>query len=156
MPSSFASVVGGNGSVADGGAYDAGVESERVTDVMLSRPKTLAADATVGDLRAFFENPRVMTALLVDDGEFRGAIDRGALPADAPDDAGALAYAAPEPPAIPPDAGVDDALAALGGLESRRLVVLEPGGTKLLGLVCLNARGTAFCTDPATAGNPSF
>ena len=124
-----------------------------MTDVMLSRPKTLAADASVGDVRAFFENPHVMTALLVDDGEFRGAIDRGALPADAPDHAGALEYAAPEPPTIPPDAGVDDALAALGGLESRRLVVLEPGGAKLLGLVCLNARGTAFCKDPAPSGD---
>ncbi len=128
-----------------------------MTDVMLSRPKTLAADASVADVRVFFENPHVMTALLVDDGEFRGAIDRGALPADAPDDAGALEYAAPEPPTIPPDAGVYDALAALGGLESRRLVVLEPGGAKLLGLVCLNTRGTAFCKEPTpSAGDQSL
>ena len=131
------------------------MESERVTDVMLSRPKTLAADATVGEVRAFFENPHVMTALLVDDGAFRGAIDRDALPADAADDADALGYAATDPPAISPDAGVADALEALRGLESRRLVVLEPGGAKLLGLVCLNTHGTAFCKDPAPAGDPS-
>lgn len=128
-----------------------------MTDVMLSRPKTLAADASVADVRVFFENPHVMTALLVDDGEFRGAIDRGALPPDAPDDAGALGYAAFEPPTIPPDAGVEDALSALGGLESRRLVVLEPGGAKLLGLVCLNTRGTAFCKEPTpSAGDQSL
>lgn len=119
-----------------------------MTDVMLSRPKTLAADATVGDVRAFFENPRVMTALLVDDGEFRGAIDRGALSEDVAADTRALGHASLDPPAIAPDAGVDDALAALDGLDSRRLVVLEPGGKTLLGLVCLNARGTAFCKDP--------
>jgi len=77
-----------------------GMESERVTDVMLSRPKTLAADATVGDVRAFFANPHVMTALLVDDGRFRGAIDRGTLPGDAADDAAALGYTAVDAPTI--------------------------------------------------------
>ena len=131
------------------------MESERVTDVMLSRPKTLAVDATVGDVRAFFENPHVMMALLVDDGEFRGAIDRGALPGDAADDAGALGYTATDPPTISPDAAVTDALEALHGRESRRLVVLEPDGAKLLGLVCLNTHGTAFCKDPGPAGEPS-
>jgi CBS domain-containing protein len=123
------------------------MESERVTDVMLSGPKTLAADSTVGDVRRFFENPRVMTALLVDDGDFRGAIDRGDVPADAADDKPALDYAEPDPPTISPAAGVDDALAALQGVESRRLVVLDPRGDRLVGLVCLNTQGTAFCRD---------
>jgi CBS domain-containing protein len=123
-------------------------ESERVTDVMLSRPKTLASGATVGDVREFFANPHVMTALLVDDGDFRGAIERGAVPADADDDASALDYAALAVPTISPDAGVEDALAALRGVESRRLVVLDTDGTKLLGLVCLNTTGTQFCTKP--------
>ena len=132
------------------GEYDlrVAVESERVTDVMLPRPKTLPSSATVRDVRAFFQNPHVMTALLVDDGEFRGAIDRGDLPAAAPDGAGALEYAAADTPTISPDAGVEDALKALRGVASRRLVVLDADGARLLGLVCLNTTGTRFCTKP--------
>jgi CBS domain-containing protein len=122
-------------------------ESERVTDVMLTRPKTMPSTATVGDVREFFGNPHVMTALLVDDGAFRGAIDRGSLPVEADDDVDALGYVAADTPTISPDAGVVDALAALGGLESRRLVVLDGDGVGLLGLVCLNATGTRFCRD---------
>jgi CBS domain-containing protein len=123
-------------------------ESERVEDVMLSRPKTLASTATIGDVRRFFENPHVMTALLVDDGDFRGAIDRGSLPDTAADDTDALDYVAAATPTIAPNASVEDALEALQGLESRRLVVLDAGGDRLLGLVCLNTSGTRFCQDP--------
>jgi CBS domain-containing protein len=132
------------------GEYDPRVaaESERVTEVMLRRPKTLPSSATVGDVRAFFQNPHVMTALLVDDGDFRGAIDRGGLPADAPDGVSALEYAAADTPTISPDAGVEDALAALRGVASRRLVVLDADGARLLGLVCLNTTGTRFCSKP--------
>lgn len=88
-----------------------------------------------------------MTALLVDGGDFRGAIDRGSLPDDAADDADALDYAAAATPTIAPDASVEDALEALHGLESRRLVVLDADDSRLLGLVCLNTTGTRFCRD---------
>ena len=122
------------------------MESDRVADVMLSRPKTLPASATVGDVRAFFENPKVMMAVLVDGDRFRGTIERDGLPPDAADDASALEFA-PDPPTISPDSGVEDALDALEGIESRRLVVLEADGTTLLGLVCLNSSRTHFCQD---------
>jgi CBS domain-containing protein len=123
------------------------VESERVEDVMLSRPKTLPSTATVADVREFFANPHVMTALLVDGGDFHGAIDRGSLPDNAADDADALDYVAAATPTIAPDASVGDALEALQGLESRRLVVLDADDSHLLGLVCLNTSGTRFCKD---------
>jgi len=115
---------------------------------MLSRPKTLSSTATVGDVRKFFENPHVMTALLVEGDDFRGAIDRGSLPDEADTDADALDYVASATPTIAPDASVEDALEALHGLESRRLVVLDAEGDRLLGLVCLNTSGTHFCKDP--------
>jgi CBS domain-containing protein len=60
----------------------------------------------------------------------------------------ALEYAAADTPTISPDAGVEDALAALRGVASRRLVVLDADGARLLGLVCLNTTGTRFCTKP--------
>jgi len=123
------------------------MESDRVADVMLSHPKTLPANATVGDVRAFFENPKVMMAVLVDGDRFRGTIERDGLPPDAADDASALEYAPPDAPTISPDSGVEDALEALEGIESRRLVVLEADGTTLLGLVCLNSSRTHFCQD---------
>ena len=122
------------------------MESDRVADVMLSHPKTLPANATVGDVRAFFENPKVMMAVLVDGDSFRGAIERDGLPPDAAGDASALEFA-PDPPTISPDSGVEDALDALEGIESRRLVVLDADGTTLLGLVCLNSSRTRFCQD---------
>ena len=64
----------------------ADARERRVSDVMVKRPKTLAADATVGDVRRLFENPRVRTALLVDGEALAGAIDCEALDASAPDD----------------------------------------------------------------------
>jgi CBS domain-containing protein len=85
-----------------------------------------------------------MTALLVEGEDFRGAIDRGSLPDEAADEADALAYVA-APPTIAADASVEDALEALHGLESLRLVVLDADDSRLLGLVCLNSSGTSFC-----------
>src|SRR6516225_7834050 len=99
--------------------------NERVSDVMLRKPKTLSSRATVGDIRDFFRNPHVMTALLVDEGRFCGAIERDGLSADAADGASALDHAELDTPTISLDASVEEALEALRGLESRRLVVLD-------------------------------
>ena len=64
-----------------------------VSDVMVRRPKTLPADATVGDLRRQFENPRVQTALLAEDGRFAGAVAPTELPDSAEASEPARAYA---------------------------------------------------------------
>jgi CBS domain-containing protein len=123
-------------------------EGLRVADVMLSRPKTMPAGSTVGQVRRLFDNPRVMTALLADADAFRGAIGRGEIPPDASDDEPALDYTALDTPSIASDARVEDALEQLRYLNSRRLVVLDSGGASLLGLVCLNTAGTGFCKKP--------
>ena len=115
-----------------------------VRDVMVHRPKTLPVDATVADLRRQFENPRVQAALLADDGRFAGAISPSELPADAPDDGAARDYARADVPTLPPDATMAEALALLDERGDFRLVVVE-GGT-LAGLLCLDKRGTTFCT----------
>jgi predicted transcriptional regulator len=121
-------------------------EGQSVADVMLRRPKTLDVAATVGDVRRLFENPRVETALLVEGGSFRGAIERDDLPAGAPDDAVALDHARRDLPSIPRTATVDEALEVLGREGTRRLIVLDSSGEALDGLLCLNRSGTAFCT----------
>jgi CBS domain-containing protein len=115
-----------------------------VRDVMVHRPKTLPVDATVADLRRQFENPRVQAALLADDGRFAGAISPSELPADAPDDGAARDYARTDLPTLAPDATMAEALALLDERGDFRLVVLD--GDALAGLLCLDKRGTTFCT----------
>ena len=115
-----------------------------VRDVMVHRPKTLPADATVADLRRQFENPRVQTALLADDGRFAGAIAPSELPETADDSEPARAYARVDVPTLAPDATMAEALALLDERGDFRLVVLEGG--ELAGLLCLDRRGTTFCT----------
>src|SRR5919199_3200556 len=74
-----------------------------VRDVMVRRPKTMAADSTVADLRAHFENPRVRTALLADDGRFAGAIAPEELPEDAAGAEPARDHARTDLPTVGPD-----------------------------------------------------
>ena len=128
-----------------------------VRDVMVSRPKTLPADATVGDLRAQFENPRVQTALLAEGGRFAGAIAPSELPAGAHAGEPARAYARVDVPTLPPDATMAEAMALLDARGDFRLVVLDGEGedATLAGLLCLDRRGTTFCTfTPASAATP--
>jgi len=119
-----------------------------VRDVMVSRPKTLPVDATVGDLRRQFENPRVQTALLADGGRFAGAIAPSELPDTADAAEPARVYARTDVPTLPPDATMAEALALLEERGDFRLVVLdgEGAGATLAGLLCLDRRGTTFCT----------
>jgi CBS domain-containing protein len=118
--------------------------SRLVRDVMVRRPKTLPADATVADLRRQFENPRVQTALLAEDGRFTGAIAPTELPETANDAEPASAYARTDIPTLAPDATMAEALALLDERGDFRLVVVD--GESLAGLLCLDRRGTTFCT----------
>lgn len=119
----------------------------RVRDAMVTAPKALPADVTVGAVRALFDNPHVVTALLVDCERFVGAIRRDELPEpDAlADDAPARALAVRRVPAIEPDAPLTEALAVLDARGENRLVVLEPDGERLCGLLCLTRDRHGFC-----------
>jgi CBS domain-containing protein len=127
-----------------------------VRDVMVHRPKTLPPDATVADLRRQFENPRVQTALLAEDGHFAGAIAPSELPETADDAEPARAYARVDVPTLPPDATMAEALALLDARGDFRLVVVdgEGEGATLAGLLCLDRRGTTFCTFTPAAQAP--
>ena len=122
-----------------------------VRDVMVRRPKTMAADSTVADLRAHFENPRVRTALLADDGRFAGAIAPEELPDGAAGAEPARAYAAADVPTVGPDGPMTDALALMERRGDHRLVVVADDGETLVGLLCLDKTGTSFCVDAPLA-----
>jgi CBS domain-containing protein len=116
-----------------------------VGDVMIRRPKTLPADALVSDVRLAFERPSTRTVLLADSQHFAGAIERGGLPDDAPDDAPALRYVEPEPLTASPATPMIDAIRLLEGREEPRLIVLDEDGSTLRGLLCGNRTATGFC-----------
>jgi CBS domain-containing protein len=116
----------------------------RVSDAMVTGPKTIPVDGTVADLRALFVNPHVLTALVVDGSRFVGVVHRDALPA-ADDDQPVRGLAHREVATIAPDAPLAEAFGQLDRLGERRLVVLEPGTDDLRGLLCLTADGSGFC-----------
>jgi predicted transcriptional regulator len=113
-----------------------------VRDVMVRRPKTLPAGATVSDLRRLFGNAHVMTALLVDGEAFVGAVDRHSVTDAVPDDSSARDLAT-SGDVIRGDAPMAEAVSQLEALGTDRLVVLD--GPNLLGLVCLTQDRAGFC-----------
>ncbi|MBV9802973.1 MAG: CBS domain-containing protein [Solirubrobacterales bacterium] len=116
-----------------------------VGEVMIERPKTLPADARVGDVRQAFERPSVRSALLADGERFAGVVEREDLPSDAPDDAPASAYVRADAVTVTPAMPMRDAVALLEGRAEPRLVVLDEDGVTLRGLLCGNATATGFC-----------
>jgi CBS domain-containing protein len=115
-----------------------------VAEVMLRRPKTLAADATVAEARKAFESQSTHMLLLVDGERFRGAVT--AIPADADPDEPALGFVDRSAPIVTEDTPVSAALERLEHRPSGRLVVLD--GQLLVGLVCLAKDGVTFCGSP--------
>ena len=118
---------------------------ERVRDAMITRPKTLPADATVGELRRLLANSRLLTVLLVEGATFAGAIEREDVGDELAPDAPARLLAARDVETIGPDAPLGEAVERLDASGSRRLVVLDDDGTSLLGLLCLKGDRAGFC-----------
>ena len=119
-----------------------------VGEVMLARPKTLAATSSVAAVRVAFERPTVRTVLLADGERFVGAIERTGLPADAPDEALARDYVEADPLTATPGMPMSEAVGMLAGRDEPRLIVLDEDGVTLRGLVCANGSGTGFCIRP--------
>ncbi len=119
-----------------------------VGEVMISRPKTLSADATVADVRAAFERPSVRTVLIADGDHFVGAIERDGLPADASADEPARNYGAVEPLTVTPEMPMTEAIRLLEQRDEPRLIVLDQDGVTLRGLLCANGNTSGFCIRP--------
>ena len=119
--------------------------TKTVGEVMIRAPKTLPSTATVADVRRAFERPSMRTVLLADGERFAGAIERGAVPADAPDPAPARGYTETDPLTATPSMAMSEAITLLEAREEPRLIVLDDDGATLRGLLCLNAGATGFC-----------
>ena len=117
----------------------------RVRDAMVATPKTMPADGTVADLRTMFANQHVRTALLVDGEEFAGVVHRDAVTEDAAEDRPARDLARRDVPTIHPGAPLAEAWELLDAGGESRLVVLDPDGRTLRGLLCLTGDRAGFC-----------
>lgn len=121
-----------------------------VADVMVSRPKTLPAEASIGDIRAEFDDDHVVMVLLVEGDALRGTLLRDDVPSDAAPAAPALPLAHTTGRTVLPSESADRVFRRLVDSGKRRLAVVD-GGDRLLGLVCLTRRRTGFCTDEGIA-----
>jgi CBS-domain-containing membrane protein len=111
-------------------------------DLMLARPKTLTAAASVAEVREQLDNPKVQMVLLADGGTFKGAVTQ--IPADASPRDRAVNYLDADAETISPRAPADEAFERASASPTRRLIVLDDAGN-LLGLLCLNKNRTSFC-----------
>ena len=114
-------------------------------DLMLRNPKTLAADATVAEVREQLDNPKVQMVLLTDGDAFKGAVT--AVPAGAAPTDVALVYRDENPDTVRPDVPAEEAFERASASPTRRILVLDEN-ENLLGLLCLDPTRTRFCGKP--------
>ena len=117
-----------------------------VRDVMLRRPKTMPAEASVEEARAALANDHVHLVLLTDGSTLVGTLARTDLPPGAPGSGPALPWSTLRDRTVPATAPADAVPAILAARGLRRLAVVDDDGT-LLGLICLKRRRTGFCSD---------
>jgi len=114
---------------------------------MVVRPKAVSRDASIGDARILFENPKNRLLLVVDDDDlYVGHVLREDVPDAEPDEAPLLSHVRRECPTIGPDDSVAMALPLTNDRFDNRLVVVGEEG-RLEGLLCLNKRDGALCVD---------
>ncbi|QWZ09950.1 hypothetical protein KRR39_09595 [Nocardioides panacis] len=119
-------------------------------EVMLRRPKTLSARASVAEVRAALADDHVHMVLLTDGASLVGTLVGADLPPQAPAAAPALSWSRLLERTVPPDAAAETVQALLVERGLRRMAVVDHEGT-LLGLMCLKRSRTGFCSDDDVA-----
>ena len=124
-------------------------------EVAITAPKTLPADTTVREVRLAFTDAHVHVVLLVEDPRLPrtrllGTLVRDDLPDGAPGSTAALELATLTGRTVDPATPVRDAHRRLLASGQRRLAVVGPR-LELVGLLCLRADGSSFCTDAGVA-----
>jgi CBS domain-containing protein len=116
-----------------------------VAEVMVTRPKTMERDASVGAVREVLEDDHVHMVLLTGGGVLCGTVVRTDL-VDACDADPVLLRARLAGRTVAPHASAEAARRLLLARGERRLAVVDGEGA-LLGLLCLKRRRTGFCSD---------
>lgn len=119
-------------------------------DLAVRRPKTLPADATVGVVREQLADDHVHLVLLTEGARLVGTLAREDLPPAAEGSEPACTYARLEGRTVPPTRPASWVLDELRERHARRVAVVSDDDT-LLGLVCLNRRGSGVCSDEGIA-----
>lgn len=117
---------------------------------MVTHPAVHRTSATVGEVRAFLADEHMHMALLVSGGELVGTIERSDLHVELDERAPAREVARLEGRTIGPEAELSAALEAMNRDRRRRLAVTSDD-SRLLGLLCLKANGSGFCSDADVA-----
>ncbi|HJQ00718.1 MAG TPA: CBS domain-containing protein [Jatrophihabitans sp.] len=118
----------------------------QVADAMVRHPKLCPVDVTVGQVQALFRDLHVHAALVVAAGQLVSVLER--------DDVGGLSNRAERAApfgrlagrTVPATAPLDAIHREMLSIGQRRLAVVD-GDQHLLGLLCLKATSTGFCSD---------
>lgn len=116
-----------------------------VRDAMNTVPKALPADGTVAELRELFDNHHVMTALVLDGSDFVGVVHRDEVPGADADEMPLREVATSDVTTVAPDLPLTEALRIMDAEDARRLPVIDRGGRRLAGLLCLTRDRQGFC-----------
>jgi hypothetical protein len=121
-----------------------------VADHVVAHPTVHEWSATVGELRSLFLDDHIHMALLLDGRRLVSAVERDDLACGLDDDAPASLVGTLVGRAVSPGEPAAAALASMRASGRRRLAVTSGDGT-LVGLLCLKASGTGFCSDDDVA-----
>lgn len=120
--------------------------AETVADAMLRHPTVHPADLTAGEAREIFEaRPKTHLLLLATDDVLVSTLTREDL-ATGDDSVPAVSLGTLDGRTTSPDVPVDDLRTAMTTSGLRRIAVVD-ADRGLLGLLCLKASLTGFCTD---------
>ncbi len=118
-----------------------------VADAMLTIPRTHSIAVTVGEVASFFADDHVHAALIVGPtGRLAAVVERGDLAAGAVPGTPAVRFGRLDGRTILAGTGLAEARQGMIESGRRRVAVIDPGGL-LLGLLCLKASRTGFCSD---------
>jgi CBS domain-containing protein len=116
-------------------------------EAMLTTPVRHPLSATVGELRDFFRDDHVHAALIVSPaGYLEAVVERDDIAGCLTPDAAAAPLGRLAGRTVPAGASLAEAHRAMTAAGRRRAAVTSPDG-RLLGLLCLKASRTGFCSD---------
>jgi CBS domain-containing protein len=116
-------------------------------EAMLTIPARHPRSATVGEIQDFFRDSHVHTALIVSPaGYLKAVVERDDIAGCQALDAAAAPLGRLAGRTVPPEASLAEVRQAMTATGQRRVAVTSADG-RLLGLVCLKASRTGFCSD---------